>query len=152
MVQHERYPISIDKLKINTAPKEMPIARLEINHLDIHNNIYRLDSIHNTVEENVQLLEGSVFPDSTSSIVFLAAHSGNSNISYFEKLINIKLGDQIYLYYQNQEYIYKVYDIYEVNKDGDIEVNKTEKHQLVLTTCSPRNIHKQLIVNSKLIE
>lgn len=36
-------------------------------------------------------------------------------------------------------------------KDGDIEINKTSKNQLILTTCSTTNKNKQLIVSSYLV-
>ena len=47
----------------------------------------------------------------------------------------------------NKQYIYIVKDIWEEPKNGYINVNKENKKQLILTTCSPTNSKKQLIVN-----
>lgn len=142
----------ISKNIINQIPRELPLARIQINHLGIDNNIYDFHSPHNTVEENVQLLNGSILPNNDHSIVFLAAHSGNSKISYFERLNELKIGNKINFYYQSKHYVYEVYDYYEIKKDGDIEVEKMVDHQLVLTTCSITNSHKQLVINAKLIK
>lgn len=40
--------------------------------------------------------------------------------------------------------------VWEEDKTGYIHVSKSNKKQLVLTTCSPNNTNKQLIVNSTL--
>lgn len=77
-------------VKEGAVPKEVPIAQLIIDKISINNYIYSYDSINNTVEKNVELLAGSTFPDKENSIVFLAAHSGNSNISYFNNLDRLK--------------------------------------------------------------
>ncbi len=53
--------------------------------------------------------------------------------------------------YNNVIYTYQVVDIFEEEKDGDIEISKTNSEQLVLTTCSPHNDDKQLIVDTILI-
>lgn len=128
------------------------IGKLVIKELNINNYIYDFNSSKNTVEKNVEILDGSILPDNNnSSIIFLAAHSGNGKIAYFKNLDKLKIGDEIYFYYNNYKYIYQAVDIFEITKDGDIELNKISDNQLVLTTCSPNNSDMQLVVNSKLI-
>ena len=132
-------------------PKELPIARIEIERLNINNYIYQLNSEYNHVDKNVTLLHHSVFPDKDNSIVFLAAHSGNSKVSYFNHLNKIKLKENINFYYDDYKYVYQTINITETEKDGDIELNKRAEKQLVLTTCSTTDKTKQLVIESVLI-
>ncbi len=155
----------IDNININTSsiftnnlllkgnkPSEIPLARLQINRLNIDKYIYKIDSKANNVDKNVSILKESILPDQDNSIIFLAAHSGDSKVSYFENLKKLKKGEEISFYYNNHNYIYKVIDIYEMNKDGYIGVNKRKDKQLILTTCSPTHKNKQLIIDSILIK
>ena len=135
-------PIKIDK----------PIGKLVINKIKVNNQLYSINSKHNNVEENVTILDGSIEPSNTDSIMFIAAHSGTSNISYFKDLNKLNINDNITLIYKDIKYNYIVTNIWEDNKDGYININKDYKKQLVLTTCSPLHNNKQLIINSKLKE
>ncbi len=137
-------------IKNGSIPNELPIATLSIDKININKPIYKLDSSNNTVEKNVELLHGSIFPDKSNSIIFLAAHSGNSNVSYFNDLDKLNKGDEINFYYKNKKYVYIVDNKFLEDKDGDIEINKSSNNQLVLTTCSRADSKKQLIINSNL--
>lgn len=130
------------------------IARLVINKINIDNYIYNFDSKLNTVSKNVSLLKQSKLPSDkeNNSIIFLAAHSGTGKIAYFKNLDKLKVNDLVYFYYNDYKYIYKVTDIFQEIKDGSIEINQINKNQLTLTTCSPNNKDKQLIVNNILIQ
>ena len=137
------------KKYIGTNSHNDSIAHLVIDKINVDNYIYEIGNWKNTVEKNIQLLNGSSLPNNNdNSSIFLAAHSGNSNISYFKDLDKINKNDKIYFYYNNYKYTYKVYDIYEEVKDGNIEVKKEKYNTLTLTTCSPNKNDKQLIVNS----
>ena len=142
--------ITSNTLSQSVKPIELPIAKLSIDKINVNNYIYKLNSENNTVEKNVELLNGSIMPGGENSIIFLAAHSGNSNISYFNNLSKLIKGDEINLYYKNKNYTYIVNDIFLEDKDGDIEINRSSNNQLILTTCSTTDINKQLIVNSNL--
>ncbi len=144
--------ISTDNIPLSgKKPNEIPIARLIIKDYNINQYIYDIDSRENNVERNVTLLQGSILPEKDNSIVFLAAHSGTSRVSYFTKLNKMKKSINIYFYYNNKIYTYKVIDIEEQQKDGYIEINKDNKKQLILTTCSTKNKQKQLVIKSTLI-
>ena len=132
------------------TPNELPIANLYIKKLNINKPIYKLASKNNTVDKNVELLNGSILPDKENSIIFLAAHSGNSNVSYFNNLYKLNIGDEIVFQYKDNKYTYIVNDKFLEEKDGDIEINKTSNNQLVLTTCSTTDSSKQLIINCNL--
>ena len=139
-------------VKEGLLPKEIPIAELVIEKIGIDNYIYNYNSPNNTVEKNVELLKGSILPNNNKSIIFLAAHSGSSYISYFNNLNMLSKNDLVTFYYKNNKYIYKVNTIYELDKDGDIEVVNEAKDQLVLTTCSTTDSKKQLVVSSNLLK
>lgn len=144
--------ISTDNIPLSgKKPNEIPIARLIIKDYNIDQYIYDIDSRENNVERNVTLLQGSILPEKDNSIVFLAAHSGTSRVSYFTKLNKMKKSTNIYFYYNNKIYTYKIIDIEEQQKDGYIEINKDNKKQLILTTCSTKNKQKQLVIKSTLI-
>lgn len=90
-------------------------------------------------------------PEQDNSIIFLAAHSGTGNIAFFKHLDKLKEGDKIDLKYKDTIYRYQIDKIWEEKKNGYIHINKENKKQLILTTCSPQDDSKQLIINSNLI-
>ena len=110
------------------------LATLRIDKINLNNPIYNLSDNRNNVEENVTILDESILPDNDNSIVFIAAHSGEGKIAYFNDLDKLDIGDRI------------VSSIYEENRNGYIHVNKDDNKQLILTTCS-KHKNKQLIVN-----
>lgn len=123
-----------------------------IPKIKLRKSFYDINSKENDVNKNICVLKESIMPDSHGSTLFLAAHSGNSNVSYFKNLHLLKIDDEVIIDYNNHKYYYIVNNIYEMEKNGKISVTKNinETH-LVLTTCS-ENKGKQLIVVSKLFQ
>ena len=80
--------------------------------------------------------------------MIIAAHSGEGKIAYFEELDKLRINDEITLIYNNKKYTYQVNEIWEEKKNGYININRENKKQLVLTTCSPTKKDYQLVVNS----
>lgn len=138
--------------KTSTTPIELPIAKIIIPKIKLDNSIYNINSSLNTVEKNVMILSDSVLPNNNESIIFLAAHSGNGEIAYFNDLDKLNINDIVIFQYKDYNYFYSIISKYEIDKDGDIELNKTSSNQLVLTTCSTSNMNKQLLINSNLIK
>lgn len=134
--------------KIDFKKQTEKIGYLKIDKINLSQPLYKKDSIHNNVEENITILKESIMPTEKESIVFLAAHSGTGRVAYFEKLNNINIGDKIELDYKGKIYIYNVINIWEEPKNGYIHINKHSNNQLILTTCSPENSNKQLVINS----
>jgi len=130
--------------------KEIPIGKLIIKKINIDNNLYKTTSKLNNVDKNITILNNSIEPNNKNSIMFIAAHSGNSDISYFKDLDKLNINDEIILFYKNKYYHYIINKIWEENKNGYIHVTKEDNKQLVLTTCSPKHENKQLIINSTL--
>lgn len=139
------------KITKSQTPTMLPMAHIIIPKIKLDNPLYNPASSENTVEKNVMILDESVFPkDESNSIIFLAGHSGSGDIAYFNDLDKLSFNDILIIQYQNYNYYYKIDSIFEEDKDGDIELNKTSNQQLILTTCSKTDLNKQLIINSNL--
>ena len=106
----------------------------------------------NTIDKNIMVLKESTMPNIDNSLLLLAAHSGTGDIAFFEELDNLSINDEVIIIYQNKKYIYIVKDKWEEKKNGYINLNKENKKQLVLTTCSPNKDNTQLIINCILKE
>lgn len=131
---------------------EEPIGYLKIESINIYNPIYDINSKHNNIEENVTILKSTSNPLDKNSLIILAAHSGQGKIAYFNDLNKLKMNDEIRLTYNNKEYTYIVTDILAQNKNGHINIAKTDKSELILTTCSTTDQNKQLIIKSTIKE
>lgn len=125
---------------------EQPIGNLKIDNININNPIYAINSKHNNIEENVTILRSEKNPLDKSSLIVLAAHSGEGKIAYFNNLNKLKIDDEIKLTYYDKDYTYIVTDIFTQNKNGHINIFKKEKSELILTTCDITDQTKQLIV------
>ena len=127
------------KLLIKT--NDDSIGKLIINKICLKQKLYPINNSKNNIEEHVTILE------EIDNTIVIAAHSGTGPIAYFERLDELNIDDEIILYYKNKKYIYVVTEIWEEKKNGYIHINKENKRQLVLTTCSPKKTNYQLIVN-----
>lgn len=123
------------------------IGYIKIDKLNINEKLYKINSSENNVDKHVTILKESVLPDKENSIVFIAAHSGTGDIAYFKDLDKLKIRDNIILNINKKNYTYTVKEMWEDPKNGYININKEKGKQLILTTCSPNNSKKQLIVN-----
>ena len=123
------------------------IGYIKIDKLNINEKLYKINSSENNVDKHVTILKESVLPDKENSIVFIAAHSGTGDIAYFKDLDKLKTRDNIILNINEKNYTYTVKEMWEDPKNGYININKEKEKQLILTTCSPNNSKKQLIVN-----
>jgi LPXTG-site transpeptidase (sortase) family protein len=131
----------------NINNKETPIGKLIIKNINLKQNLYSINSEENTIEKNVEILKESIYPDKDNSLMILAAHSGTGEIAYFEELDKLNINDEIILIYKNKKYTYIIKEIWEEKKNGYININKENKKQLILTTCSPNKYNYQLIIN-----
>lgn len=147
---YNNFKKEIKKEEIQIEQKRNPeiIGILEIPKLNLVEELYQKNSIHNNVEEHVTILPESKLPNEEESIIILAAHSGTGPIAYFKHLDQLNINDTIFLVYDNKKIAYQIINIWEETKNGYIHVNKEPKNQLILTTCSPTDKKKQLIINS----
>lgn len=123
------------------------IGKLIINKINLKQDLYKIESKKNNIEENVTIMKESNYPNISNGILILAAHSGTGKIAYFEELDNLELKDNITIIYKNKKYIYQITKIWEQKKNGYIKIKKENKKQLILTTCSPKKKNTQLIIN-----
>ena len=131
---------------VNKDENDEIIGTLTIDKLNLSRKIYNINSSHNNVEENVTILNDDM------NLIVLAAHSGPGYIAFFNDLDKLELNDTVNLTYNNKKLVYKVTNIEEQPKDGTIEINKTDKQRLILTTCSKKDKNKQLVITSKKID
>lgn len=124
------------------------IGNIIIDKINLDMPLYNINSKNNNIEKNVTILKESILPPSKESIIFLAAHSGTSKISYFDNLDKLNINDTIILTINNKKYTYQIKNIYKQKKNGYININKDKENQLILTTCDPNNDKYQLIINS----
>lgn len=120
---------------------------LEIPKIDLKYGIYDIYDERNTIDLNVTILKESILPDEEKSLILLAAHSGNSFFSYFKNLHNLILEDDIYIYYNEEKYTYKVDNIYIQSKSIDYTLPKINDRKLILITCM--NNYEYLIIEAK---
>lgn len=127
-------------------------AILQIPKINLKQKLVEPNSNENNVNQNIMILKESSMPDIDNSILFLAAHSGTGEHTYFNQLGELSYQDIIIIYYQNEKYIYQVDQIYEEAKNGYIHVSKKKDiKQIILTTCHPNKKNKQLIVSGILV-
>ncbi len=145
-------PEKQERAKVETLKvKEEYKGILEIPCLNLKKGFYDSTSSLNNVDQNVTLLEPKTLDNIKESLIVLAAHSGNSQISYFHNLDLLRIQDKVYLYLQDFKYTYEVIEKYEIEKDGTLEITKNENGLLYLTTCSEKDKTKQLVIISKLV-
>jgi len=126
------------------------IAILKIPKINLERGLVEPNSYLNNVNYNVEILDDSDMPNVKSGNVILAAHSGNSRISYFKNLDKLDIGDEISIDYQNKTYTYKVTDKYLIEKTGTAEIIKNKnKNTLTLITCK-HNTNNQIVIIAEL--
>lgn len=119
---------------------------VEVPSVGIKKGIYPMSSPYNNIKYNVQLMQTSTTPDCKNGNVILAAHNGNSTVSFFDNLKNAKKGDSVNLYYRGIQYAYRLVNIYEVLKNGTVEIKRdTTKSCVTLITCKSKDKSRQVV-------
>lgn len=85
-------------------------------------------------------------PNVKNGNLIIAAHSGNSYISYFKNLYKLSNDDVAYVYFNNIKYTYKVAGKYDAEKNGKVTIHRdNKKNTLTLITCSQTDKTKQIV-------
>ena len=122
------------------------IAVLEIPKINLKRGLVDINSIENNVNKNIQILKESTMPNNENGNLILASHSGNSSVSFFQKLDYLDIGDVAYIYYNSKIYQYSVVNKYEIEKTGNLTLsNNKAGNKLILITCKD-NTNKQIVV------
>ena len=112
------------------------IAVLEIPSINLKQGLVGKYSKYNDVKYNIQIIDGSNLPNIQNSNLILAAHSGNSSVSYFKDLAKLKDNKEVYIYYEGNKYTYKINKHYEVKKTGSIDIERDgTTNAITLITC-----------------
>lgn len=124
---------------------------LKIDKINLEQGFYDKDNENNNVGKNVTLLGPSNYPDEKNGNTILVAHSGSSYLGYFKNLWQLEKGDLATIYYKNKTYIYKIVDIYNDTKDGDVTIYRNKnKSTLTMITCTKDSDTEQTIYIAEL--
>lgn len=122
------------------------IGILEIPKINLKKGFVDINSKYNDISYNVTIIQTSTYPDVENGNFILAAHSGESYISYFKNLYKLSIGDQAYIYYNDVKYTYEIVNIYNVEKTGQVEIHRNSKKTvLTLITCTKDSDHEQTV-------
>lgn len=136
---------NIEEVVDETVPEETTtpvinynyIGYLDIPKINLKRGFVSLNSKYNSISYNVMLIKGSSMPDVKNGNLILAAHRGNSSVSFFDKLYKLNLGDEANVTYNDKIYTYKLVNTYLEAKDGTIAIYRDEnKTTLTLITCT----------------
>ena len=130
---------------VNNVKKEF-IGYLEIKKINLKQGLVSMNSYYNNVKYNIQMVETSDYPDKKMGNVILAGHSGSGYLAFFKNLYKLNLGDEAKIYYKNYIYTYKIVNIYNVPKNGQIKINRNVlKSCLTLITCTHNSKTEQTV-------
>ena len=128
------------------------MAILEIPKINLKRGLFDKNSSNNNVDRNIYILNETTLPDEQiNSHIILAAHSGNSYISFFRNLKKLDMKDKVYFYYKGVKYSYEVSNKYEIEKTGTTELKQTNISDITLITCIS-GTNKQVVYVATLID
>ena len=132
--------------------KNIYIGYLSIPDINLKKGFTTKESKYNTISKIIQILSASDYPDNENGNLIFAAHSGNSSVSYFNKLYLLNKGALIYVTYNDTSYTYKITEIYTVKKSGTIEIKSNkDKSNITLITCTKNDNTTQTVYLGELI-
>lgn len=129
------------------------IGTLEIKEINLKRGFLDINSPYNNVERNVTVIKQSLYPDVERGNLILAAHSGDCSVCYFDKLYKLSIDTKAYIYYKNKKYTYKLVNIYNVAKTGEVEIKRNPtKNILTLITCTHNSDTEQTVYIFELVK
>ena len=146
---HDNTPQNIEEPEQPYVPDPNPngyLGILTIDKINLEQGFYDKNYKYNNVSKNLTFLAPSNYPDEKNGNVILVAHSGNTRIAYFKNLYQLKVGDKAKIEYKGHLYTYKIDNIYNETKDGDVTIYRdTTKQTLTMITCTKNDNTKQTI-------
>ncbi len=128
------------------------IGYLEVPDVNIKRGFVSLESKYNSVGYNVMLIEGSTMPDVKNGNLILAAHRGNSSVSFFDKLYKLEDSAYAYVTYNGKKYAYQLKTRYYEEKDGVLTIKRNaDATTLTLITCTRNDKKTQTIFIFELV-
>ena len=132
---------------VKKSNKTNYIAVIKIPKINLEKGLYPKGHNLNNVNKNIEILKDSDMPDEDKGNFILAGHSGTSKISHFKNLYKLEIGDEVIIYYEQNEYKYKITNIYLIDKTGQAlikrDVNKTS---ITLITCKSKSDNQYVFI------
>ncbi len=129
------------------------VAVIEIPSISLYTGIVMSNSSYTTMDRNVSIYPTSDMPNIENGNFILFAHNGNSRISYFRNIHRLKNNDEIYIYYNNVKYTYKIIKKYEVAMTDNTPLNKIkDKSIITLITCKSGNNKYRTILVGEMVK
>ena len=137
--------ITKEEAKVEVTPIQYSMV-IEIPKMNLKKGLYDINSKYNHVDYNIQIIKESNMPNIKNGNLILAGHNGNSNVSYFDNLNTLSNGDSVFIFYEGKKYTYKIFDNYEVDKNGKVSIHGySKKTTLTLISCKKNTKDKQLV-------
>lgn len=128
------------------------IGYLSVPDVDIKRGFVDFDSKYNSVGYNVMLIKGSNMPDQENGNLILAAHRGNSSVSFFDKLYKLNDNAKAHVTFQGKVYTYELRTRYLEPKDGELTIRRNPNvNTLTLITCTRNDKTTQTIFIFELV-
>ena len=96
-------------------------------------------SPNNTVESNIQVINGSKMPNNKNGNLIIAGHSGTGWKAFFNDLYQLNIGGdkEAIVTYKNRKYTYQIENISKQAKTGTLTIKRNKnKTTLTLITCT----------------
>lgn len=136
----------------NNNLKNNYIGILSVPDVNIKRGFVAIDSKYNSIRYNVMVIQGSTMPDEEFGNLILAAHRGNSSVSFFENLYKLNIGSYAYINYNNKVYKYELKRTYTEPKDGILTIRRNaDASCLTLITCTRDDKKTQTIFSYELV-
>ncbi len=127
-------------------------AVLEIPSINLKRGVVDSTKNFNSINYAISVDKHSNYPNKVGNFI-LYAHSGNSNISYFKKLIDVEINDNVFIYYEGIKYNYKIFSKYNIEKTGKANVlSSNENKYITLITCNQKRKGYQVVLVGELVE
>lgn len=139
----------INDVYLNEVVDDEMLLEIYIPRINLRKFVYNIDSSKNFVDYNVELLRESKLD---KNLYFFASHSGGGSGSFFDNLVYLEKGDNIWINIDGNSLEYIVDNIFYIDKTGYFDVKYgSSGNKLFLITCSLEYITKQLVVEAKLV-
>ncbi len=142
---------AIETEKSNVEKDYEYIGYIDIPKINLKKGLVAINSKYNTVNKNIEIIKSSNMPNVENGNLILAGHSGTGYLAFFKDLYKLNKNDNIKIIFDNIIYTYKITNIYDVEKNGKINIYKSkDKTTLTLITCTKNNNKSQTIYIAEL--
>ena len=153
IIEEENIAVPLEETKNETKKVDIKYtAVLEIPSINLKRGVVDSTKNFNSINYAISVDKHSNYPNKAGNFI-LYAHSGNSNISYFKKLIDVEINDNVFVYYKGIKYNYKIFNKYNIEKNGTVNVlSSNENKYITLITCNQKRKGYQVVLVGKLVE